>query len=107
MKKGKGFAFKALLLMSVLSSMTFATTTSTTTVPGVNKFVEILTGLATGKVGLFLIVVIMGFSVYNAWKNSNIAALLWGLFASIVIGVLVPYASAISEWAGTVDLTAP
>jgi len=68
-------------------------------VTGVNTFVDIMTSLAGGKVGLFLIVIIVGFSVYNAWKNANVAALLWGVFASVVIAALVPYATSIIDWA--------
>jgi len=84
---------------------TFASaSSSTTSVPGVDTFVDILINLAGGKVGLFLIVIIIGFSAYNAWKNANVAALLWGLFASIVLAVLVPYATAILNWASGITL---
>ena len=89
--------FAVIGLSSLFSQMAFASNTSA--IPGVNTFVDILIGLAGGKVGLFLIVIIVGFSAYNAWKNANIAALIWGLFASIVLAVLVPYASSILEWA--------
>jgi hypothetical protein len=76
-----------------------ASASNATVIPGVNTFVDILIGLAGGKVGLFLIVIIVGFSAYNAWKNANVAALIWGLFASIVLAVLVPYATSILQWA--------
>ena len=91
-------------LTSVMTTFASAAATTTTTVPGVDNFVQIFIDLAGGKVGLFLIVIIIGFSAYNAWKNANIAALLWGLFASIVLAVLVPYATAILNWAGTITL---
>lgn len=97
--------FKRFFAIFSLTSLfaTFASA-SNTTVPGVDNFVQIFIDLAGGKVGLFLIVIIIGFSAYNAWKNANIAALLWGLFASIVLAVLVPYATAILNWAGGITL---
>lgn len=100
-------SFKRFLTIFGLTSLfaTFASAApTTTTIPGVDNFVGIMVGLAGGKVGLFLIVIVIGFSAYNAWKNANIAALLWGLFASIVLAVLVPYATAILNWAGTLTL---
>jgi hypothetical protein len=89
--------FARLFTLSSLFA-TFASA-STTEVPGVNTFVDILIGLVTGKVGIFIIIIIMGFSAYNAWKNANVAALLWGLFASIVIATLNVYSESLSTWA--------
>lgn len=100
-------SFKRFFAIFGLTSLfaTFASAAAaSTTIPGVDNFVGIMVGLAGGKVGLFLIVIVIGFSAYNAWKNANIAALLWGLFASIVLAVLVPYATAILGWAQTLTL---
>ena len=91
-------------LSTLFATFASASTSTSTSVPGVDTFVDILINLAGGKVGLFLIVIIIGFSAYNAWKNANIAALLWGLFASIVLAVLVPYATAILNWASGIAL---
>jgi len=43
--------------------------------------------------------VILGFSAYNAWKNGNPSAFLWGLFAAVVVALLVPLAQAMIDWA--------
>jgi len=96
----KKFFSRKLALFAALSASAMASSSSSTTsIPGVENFVKIIMDLVGGKVGLILIVVIMGFSVYNAWKNANVSALLWGLFASIVLAVLVPYAEKMLEWA--------
>ena len=95
---GGGIFARLFALSTLFATFAFADD-STTDVPGVNTFVDILIGLVTGKVGIFIIIIIMGFSAYNAWKNANVSALLWGLFASIVIATLNVYSESLSTWA--------
>lgn len=92
---------KLAVLMALFTANAMAAAAAATSIPGVDNFVQIMIDLAGGKVGLLLIVIIMGFSAYNAWKNANVTALLWGLFASIVLAVLVPYATKMLEWANS------
>jgi len=73
-------------------------------IPGIDNIMQMFIDVASGKLAVFIIVIIMGFSFYNAWKNGNPSALIWGVFVSIGIAILAYFAQAVMDW-GTANGT--
>ena len=52
----------------------------------VNNFIGIFISLASGKIGIMFIILILAMSGFMAWKNGNITPLFWGFAAALMIG---------------------
>ena len=52
----------------------------------VTNFINIFIDLASGKLGIIFIILVLAMSGFMAWKNGNITPLFWGLAAAVLIG---------------------